>query len=157
MGKRIHTKRSKRKEFEGKLQELYGIEELPRGVLMQAKGHYRFATVAAAELARTLKGVRSVGIALTGESELILTIEAAQMLGSQITQGFVELYEDQAQQWLMGDKVQLSSRPPTRFVAAKCGEDWLGGGWASGTKVVPDLPSWRRLKVLPVEEKERES
>jgi NOL1/NOP2/fmu family ribosome biogenesis protein len=153
MGRRV-TKRSRRKDFEEKLRQLYGINELPAGVLMQAKGRYRFATVAAAELARHLKGVRSVGLALTGQSDGILTIEACQMLGPQLTKGVVELYEDQAQQWLFGDKVQLSHRPDSRFIAAKCGEDWLGGGWAAGTKVIPDLPSWRRLKALP-EEKEK--
>ncbi|MEM7814855.1 MAG: hypothetical protein QXF55_00730, partial [Candidatus Aenigmatarchaeota archaeon] len=74
----------------------------------------------------------------------VLTIEACQMLNPK--ENVIELDEKQAAQWLRGEAVELGCRHPSRLIAAKHGVDWLGGGLASGTKVMPGLPSWRRIK-----------
>jgi len=74
-----------------------------------------------------------------------LSIEGSQFLKEQITKNIFELDERQAEQWMMGNEINIKTDKRGFFVM-KFKEDFLGTGKISAEKIGNFIPKSRRLK-----------
>ena len=74
-----------------------------------------------------------------------LSIEGSQLLKSQITKNIFELNEKQAEQWMLGQELNIKTDKKGFFVI-KFNEDFLGTGKISENRITNFVPKQRRLK-----------
>jgi NOL1/NOP2/fmu family ribosome biogenesis protein len=74
-----------------------------------------------------------------------LSIEGTQLLKDQITKNIFELDEKQAEQWMMGQELNLTTGKKG-FYIIKFKDDLLGTGKISENKISNFVPKSRRLK-----------
>ena len=77
--------------------------------------------------------------------EIRLSIEATQLLKDQITKNIFDLIDSQAEEWMKGQDLQLSTGRKG-FLVMKYKNDFLGTGKASQDKIGNFIPKERRLK-----------
>lgn len=76
--------------------------------------------------------------------ELRLTIDGLQLLKHQITKNILELTEEQAEQWLRGFDLEISSEKSWKILKYK--NEFLGCGKSTGEKITNFVPKERRIK-----------
>lgn len=74
-----------------------------------------------------------------------LSIEGSQLLKDQITKNIFELDEKQAEQWMLGQELNIKINKRGFFVM-KFKDDFLGTGKISENKISNFVPKQRRLK-----------
>ena len=77
--------------------------------------------------------------------DIRLSIEGAQLLKNQITKNIFELDDKQAEQWMMGQELNITTGKKGFFIM-KFKEDFLGTGKISAEKISNFIPKSRRLK-----------
>ncbi len=77
--------------------------------------------------------------------DIRLSIEGAQLLNDQITKNIFELDEKQAEQWMMGQELNINTGK-RGFIIMRYKEEFLGTGKASENKISNFIPKSRRLK-----------
>jgi NOL1/NOP2/fmu family ribosome biogenesis protein len=75
-----------------------------------------------------------------------LSIEGSQLLKNQITKNIFELDEKQAEQWMLGNEINIKTDKRGFFIM-KFKEDFLGTGKISAEKISNFVPKSRRLKI----------
>ncbi len=127
------------------LKQNYGMRELPQWVL-ESGGRIRMSTKDALQAAKKMRGVKSTGVALTGE-EGVLTIEGAQLLSDRITKNVLDLRSrHEAETIAAGDPLELKDLVPDGQYAIRFGKDWLGTGVVDSLYLIPTIPEWRLAK-----------
>lgn len=138
-------------EFQNKLEEQFGIKEIPGKVMLRGKERvFLFTGEIPEEELRTLEKrtfVERAGtyIAKNVDGEYRLSIEGSQIFKDQITKNVVELTEDEMFEWMYGSEV-LKETGIRGFVIIKYKTDMLGTGKASENKITNFIPKSRRLK-----------
>lgn len=74
-----------------------------------------------------------------------LSIEGIHILKNQITKNIFELNKEQAEQWMMGQELQIKTGKK-EFLIMKYKNDFLGCGKASELKIGNYVPKNRRLR-----------
>lgn len=74
-----------------------------------------------------------------------LSIEGSQLLKKQITKNIFELDEKQAEQWMLGQELNIKTDKKGFFVV-KFNDDFLGTGKVSENRITNFVPKQRRLK-----------
>jgi len=74
-----------------------------------------------------------------------LSIEGSQLLKSQITKNVFELNEQQAEQWMLGQEINIKTNKKGFFIM-KFKDDFLGTGKISQNRITNFVPKSRRLK-----------
>lgn len=75
-----------------------------------------------------------------------LSIEGTHLLKEQITKNIFELDEKQAEQWMMGQELNIKAGKKGFFIM-KYKNDFLGCGKASENRITNFVPKPRRLKI----------
>lgn len=77
--------------------------------------------------------------------DIRLSIEGVHLLQEQITKNIFELDEKQAEQWMMGQELNITTGKKGFFIM-KFKDDFLGTGKISAEKISNFIPKSRRLK-----------
>ncbi len=78
-----------------------------------------------------------------------LSIEGTHLLKEQITKNISELNEKQAEQWMMGQELNINTGKRGFFII-KFKDDFLGCGKASENRITNFVPKPRRLKYKEI-------
>lgn len=144
---------SEKKKIEKKLNEQFGIKEIPGQILMLgAERLFFFSGEINNEELKNIEliaPIDKVGVyfAKLIDEDIKLTIEGTQLLKSQISKNIFEINDKQAEEWMMGRELNISTGIKG-FIVIKNKEtnDLLGCGKASENKITNFIPKSRRLK-----------
>ncbi len=78
--------------------------------------------------------------------QIRLSIDGANLLKNQIIKNIFELDKKQAEQWMMGQELNIKTGK-RGFLVMKHEDDFLGCGKASEQKITNFIPKSRRLKI----------
>jgi NOL1/NOP2/fmu family ribosome biogenesis protein len=150
---KLFSKQEKEK-FISQINEQFGVKEIP-GQLAKF-GRERiilFSKEISEKEIQTLdkiSRVEGVGVYFAKIDEnthdIRLSIEGAQLLKNQITKNIFELDEKQAEQWMMGQELNITTGKKGFFIM-KFKDDLLGTGKISENKISNFVPKSRRLKA----------
>jgi len=133
------------------LEQQFGIKELPFELARLGKERIIVfsGNISGREILNLDEIAHIEGIGLYFAKEQVdgirLSIEGSQLLGSQITKNIFELDEKQAEDWMLGREINLTTDKRGFFVM-KFKEDFLGTGKISEKKISNFIPKQRRLK-----------
>lgn len=142
-------KSNEKREIVEKLDEQFGISELPYLLIQAGKektrafsGHLsKEEIMKLGEIAR----IELIGSYLFKEEGLLrLSFDAPLMLKDQISKNIVNLPLDKVKDWLRGFDLELEA--PQGVVVVKCGDDFIGCGKSNGKTIYNYIPKDRRLK-----------
>ena len=145
--------KKEKEELLKKLNEQFGIKEIPWKIAHLGKeriilfsGNISEEEIFMIDDAARIEGV-GIYFAKIDEktNDIRLSIEGSQLLKEQITKNIFELTEEQAEQWMMGQELNLSTGRKG-FLVMKFKDDFLGTGKASENKIGNFVPKSRRLK-----------
>lgn len=134
-----------------KLNEQFGITELPWKV---AKFGKERIIIFSGEISEKdifefdkFSRIEGLGVYFAKEQneEIRLSIEGIQLLKDQIKKNIFELNEEQAEQWMLGNELTLTTGKKGFFIM-KFKDDFLGTGKISENKISNFIPKPRRLK-----------
>ncbi len=146
-----------KKEIEKKLQEQFGIKNIPGQLIKRGKERI-FLFQGDMDWNELQKIERSILIEragiyfikeIPGEKKYRLSIEGTQILKDQITKNIFELDKEQAIQWMQGQELNIKTGKRDVLVM-KYKEDFLGCGKASAEKIGNFIPKNRRLKTKEI-------
>ncbi len=143
----LHEKR----KIEQQLEEQFGIKEIPGEIIAWGSERLLLFTGEAEkyELEKIIESaaLEKIGVyfAKVINGELKLTIEGSQILNEQIKKNIFEIDDEQAEEWMMGRELNISTGMKG-FVVVKNKENYLGCGKASEHKITNFIPKERRLK-----------
>jgi NOL1/NOP2/fmu family ribosome biogenesis protein len=142
-------KSNEKREIIEKLNEQYGITDLPYLLIQTGKEKTRvFSGSLSKEEMMKLGEVARVEIIgsyfLKEEGLYRLSFDAPLMLKEQITKNVVEITLEQLADWIRGNDLQMEA--PQGVVVLKCGEDFFGCGKSNGKTIYNYIPKDRRLK-----------
>lgn len=136
-----------------KLNEQFEIKELPWEIAHLGKERIVIFSgeISEKEIFNLDEFIRIEGLGLyfakidekTGD--IRLSIEGSQLLKEQITKNIFELTKEQAEQWMMGQDLNVSLKERGFFIM-KYKDDFLGTGKISAEKIGNFIPKSRRLK-----------
>ena len=145
-----------KKEIENKVNEQFGIKEIPGMILQRGEErlflfHGSLSEKQIYEIEQTIP-VERIGVYFAklveeknGKTKIRLSIEGTQILSDQIIKNIFELKEEQVEDWMKGNELQISTGKKD-FLAMKYKDDFLGCGKASESKISNFIPKNRRLK-----------
>ena len=83
-----------------------------------------------------------------------LSIEGSQLMKEQIKKNIFELDSKQAEQWMMGQEINIDASDPIQkgFFVMKFKNDFLGTGKISNNRITNFVPKPRRLKFKEKED-----
>ena len=135
---------------QGKLEKIwkkyYGISRMPEGIFLKARGRIRLASSGAYAFSKKLKGVKSLGIAITAEDLKNFTIEGSQIFKEQLTKNVIELNREQSDLLLKNGETIFEINLKEKTNVAKSGSDYFGSVTSDGSRILTDLPRWCRIK-----------
>lgn len=143
---------NEKKEIENKLKEQFGIKEI-QGMLVK-RGEERIFIYQGNFNEKEIRKIEDIRIPIERlgiyfakiiNNELRLSIEGVHILKDQITKNIFELNEQQAEEWMMGQDLEIKTGKKG-FLIIKYKEDFLGCGKASELKIGNFVPKSRRLK-----------
>jgi len=145
--------KSEKEKFINQLKEQFGIKEISGQIARFGKERIiLFSQEISEKEIQTLdriSRVEGVGVYFAkideNSKEIRLSIEGTQLLKNQITKNIFELDEKQAEQWMMGQELNLTTGKKGFFIM-KFKEDFLGTGKISENKISNFIPKSRRLK-----------
>lgn len=142
--------KNEKKELIQKLNEQFGIKEIPWPLIKW--GNERIiifsgnADEKEIEKIRELAIIEIIGLYFAKEEYgLRLSIEATQLLKNQITKNIFELNEEQMNEWMKGHELNIQTGKKG-FLVMKYKNDLLGCGKASENKISNFVPKERRIK-----------
>jgi len=135
------------------LNEQFGIKEIPwkMGKLGKERIILFSGDISEKEIMKMDEFARLEGVGLyfakidEKTQDLRLSIEGTQLLKDQITKNIFELDDKQAEQWMMGQELNIATGKKGFFII-KFKEDFLGTGKISAEKISNFIPKSRRLK-----------
>lgn len=142
---------NEKKEIIKKLNSQFGISEI-NGILVKF-GEDRILLFQGSlnekeiiKLERTVH-IEKIGVyfAKIQNNEVRLSIEGTQLLKNQIVKNMFELNEKLAEEWMMGQDLQIKTGKKG-FLVMKYKNNFLGTGKASENKIGNFIPKSRRLK-----------
>jgi NOL1/NOP2/fmu family ribosome biogenesis protein len=145
--------KSEKEKLLGQLEEQFGITEIPWKIAHLGKERI---VLFSGDLSENeifqiddIARVEGVGIYFAkideNTGDIRLSIEGTQLLKEQITKNIFELNAEQAEQWMLGQELNIATGK-RGFLIMKFGEDFLGTGKASENKIGNFVPKSRRLK-----------
>lgn len=143
--------KTEKKQIEKKLHEQHGVDSIP-GLLVQM-GEERLFFFSGSLDEKDIKKLEStvpverIGVyfaKIIGD-DIKLSIEGSQILKNQITKNIFELDEKQAEEWMKGHELNITTGKKG-FLIMKHGNDFLGAGKASEKKIGNFIPKNRRLR-----------
>jgi NOL1/NOP2/fmu family ribosome biogenesis protein len=143
--------KSEKQKIENKLKKQFGIENIP-GILVKRGEERIFLFQGDFEIKEIRKLEREIPIERLGiyfakeQRELVrLSIEGVHILKNQIKKNIFELDEKQAEEWMLGQDLQVKTGEK-EFLIMKKGDYFLGCGKASEEKIGNFVPKNRRLR-----------
>lgn len=139
-----------KKEIMQKLEEQFGISELPYLLFEAPKDKIRaFSGSMTREelwLLGSFLNVNFIGIPLLKkeDSDFKIGFDAIHLLKEQITKGIVEINKEQLEQWIRGKDLEITS--DSKFVIIKYKSDFIGYGKSTGEKILNHVPKERRIR-----------
>jgi NOL1/NOP2/fmu family ribosome biogenesis protein len=138
-------------EIEKKLQEQFGIENIP-GILIK-RGEERIFLFQGSFNEEEIKKlekeipIERIGVYFAKEQndQIRLSIEGVNLLKEQIKKNIFELDDEQAERWMLGQELPIKTGKRD-FLIMKNKEYFLGCGKASEEKIGNFIPKNRRLK-----------
>jgi NOL1/NOP2/fmu family ribosome biogenesis protein len=145
--------KQEKERFIRQLNEQFGIKEIPGQIAKFGKERIiLFSKEISEKEIQTLdkfSRIEGVGVYFAkideNTKEIRLSIEGTQLLQNQITKNIFELDEKQAEQWMMGQELNITTGKKGFFIM-KFKEDFLGTGKISENKISNFIPKSRRLK-----------
>ncbi|MEK6819646.1 MAG: hypothetical protein AABY03_00410 [Nanoarchaeota archaeon] len=141
-----------KKEIEEKLEERFGIKEIPGKIVMRGGERlFLYSGNLDEEKIREIEEtvfIERVGIyfaKIEENGEMRLSIEGTQILREQIKKNIFILNEEQLEKWMMGSELNIKSGMKG-FVIMKYKDELLGTGKASEEKISNFIPKNRRLR-----------
>lgn len=137
------------------LNSQFGIKEIPWRIAKLGKERIILFSgeISDKEIQELDRISRIEGIGLYLGKEQIdgirLSIEGTQLLKEQITKNIFELDEKQAEQWMLGQELNININKKG-FLIMKFKNDFLGTGKASENRITNFVPKSRRLKYKEV-------
>jgi NOL1/NOP2/fmu family ribosome biogenesis protein len=133
------------------LNQQFGIKDIP--FMMARLGKERIIIFSGEISEREILNIDEVahieGVGLYFAKEemdgIRLSIEGSQLLKNQITKNIFELNDKQAEQWMMGQEINIKTGKKGFFIM-KFKDDFLGTGKISAEKIGNFIPKSRRLK-----------
>jgi NOL1/NOP2/fmu family ribosome biogenesis protein len=149
---RFYTKQEKEKLVQ-QLNEQFGIKEIPWEVAKLGKERIILFSgdMSEKDLIKFdyLARIEGVGLYFAKIDEhtkdIRLSIEGANLLKDQITKNIFEMDEKQAEQWMLGQELNITTGKKGFFIM-KFKDDILGTGKISENKISNFVPKSRRLK-----------
>jgi NOL1/NOP2/fmu family ribosome biogenesis protein len=136
------------------LSQQFGIKELPFSIvrlgkerIMAFSGNMHEREILNLDQIAHIEGV-GLYFAKEEMDGIRLSIEGSQLMKEQITKNIFNLDEKQAEQWMMGQEINLSSSDSEKkgFYIMKFKDDFLGTGKISNNRITNFVPKPRRLK-----------
>jgi NOL1/NOP2/fmu family ribosome biogenesis protein len=145
--------KSEKEKLLKQLEEQFGITEIPWKIAHLGKERIVLFSGDATEeeifQIDNIARIEGVGIYFAKIDEktgdIRLSIEGTQLLKEQITKNIFELNKEQAEQWMLGQELNIATGKKG-FLIMKFGNDFLGTGKASENKIGNFVPKSRRLK-----------
>lgn len=144
------TSTDKKKIIE-QLKDQFGISELPYLLIQfgQEKIRAYSGILSKEELYYLDREIRIENIGLyfakyENNNEIRLTLDGVQLLKNQITKNIVELNDRQANEWLMGNDLDIQTNPGWKIL--KHNNELLGCGKSTGERITNFMPKERRIK-----------
>lgn len=149
---KLFNKQEKEK-FIRKLNEQFGITEIPWEIAKLGKERIIVfsGNISEKEIQNIDRISRIEGIGLyfakidEKTQDIRLSIEGVQLVQNQITKNIFELDEKLAEQWMMGQDLNIATGKKGFFIM-KYKNDFLGTGKISAEKISNFIPKSRRLK-----------
>jgi NOL1/NOP2/fmu family ribosome biogenesis protein len=153
---KFFDKREKEKLLR-QLKEQFGIEKIPWEIAKLGKERIILFSgdISEKEIMNIDRIARIEGIGLyfakidEKTKDLRLSIEGVQLMKEQITKNIFELDEKQAEQWMMGQELNIATGKKGFFIM-KYKDDFLGTGKISAEKISNFIPKSRRLKYKEI-------
>ena len=143
--------KNQKQEIVNKLKKQFGISEF-KGILIKSGAEKLFLfqgdfTPRQIYYLERMIPVERIGIYFgkIQNEKIRLSIEGVHVLKEQITKNIFELNKEQAEQWMMGQELQIKTGKK-EFLIMKYENDFLGCGKASELKIGNYIPKSRRLK-----------
>jgi NOL1/NOP2/fmu family ribosome biogenesis protein len=146
--KLIH--KSEKNKIIEQLKEQFGISKIPHLLLRFGKEKIRAysGNLAKEELTTLDNNIRieNIGLYFAKQQQdgIRLSIDAVQLLKSQISKNILELTNKQAQQWLQGQDLDIQT--DRAFKILKNQGEFLGCGKSTGDRITNFIPKERRIK-----------
>lgn len=145
------VKAAEKKKIIEKLNEEYGIEDIPYLLIKSGKGRYRAysGSLGKVELVRLANDVfvETIGIYLLSEEEnesaIRLGFDAPNLL--EVKKNILDISKEQADEWLLGRDIHVDPNLHGFFVL-KFNDDFLGCGKASQGMIKNYVPKERRRR-----------
>jgi NOL1/NOP2/fmu family ribosome biogenesis protein len=142
-----------KEKFVKQLNEQFGIEEIPWKIAKLGKERIILFSgeISEKEIWKMDEFARLEGVGLyfakidEKTQDIRLSIEGTQLLSNQITKNIFELDDKQAEQWMMGQELNITTGKKGFFII-KFKSDFLGTGKISESKISNFIPKSRRLK-----------
>jgi len=141
-----------KKEIEEKLNQQFGIKNIPGMIVMLGKERlFLFTGNLDENKIQKLKKItvlERIGIYLGKEirGEIRLSIEGSQILKKQITRNIFEMNKEQTEKWMQGSQLNIKTKN-RGFLIMKYKNNFMGTGKASEDKIGNFIPKNRRLKI----------
>ena len=143
--------KSEKREIISKLEEQYGISELPYLLIMIGKEKIRAYSGSLSKVEIMQLG-KSVNIELIGiylmkieKDGIRLSHDATSLLKDRITKNILDINDEQAKEWLKGDDIFTDNKNFGYFVLRNKG-NLIGCGKLSQGRIVNFVPKERRIK-----------
>lgn len=149
--------KSEKEKLVRQLNEQFGIKEIPWEIARLGKERIILFSGKVSEkeiqILDRFARIEGVGVYFAKIDEktndLRLSIEGTQLLKNQITKNIFELDEKQAEEWMMGQDLNIATGKKG-FYIIKFKDDFLGTGKISENKISNFIPKSRRLKYKEV-------
>jgi len=141
---------SERKKILNKLNEQFGIKNLPYKILQFVKEKLRIYSGNInnnqLKILDKVLHIETIGLYFgkLDDSEIRLTIDGVKLLKNEISKNIVELDNSQFREWMGGLMISLFSEPGYKIIKFK--EDFLGCGKSNGKMILNSIPKERRIR-----------
>jgi len=145
--------KQEKERFVSQLNEQFGIENVPYNIARFGKERIMIFSgdISEKEVFNLDRIARIEGLGVyfakidEKTQDIRLSIEGVHLLQDQITKNIFELDEKQAEQWMMGQELNITTGKRGFFIM-KFKDDFLGTGKISTEKISNFIPKSRRLK-----------
>ena len=149
---KIFNKKEKQ-EIEKKLNEQFGINEIPGQIIMKGKeklflfsGSFDNRQIKKLEELTVIERIGAYFAKIDKPTDKIrLSIEGSQILKDQIKKNIFEIPEELLENWMKGQELNIKTKEKG-FLIMKYKDNFLGSGKASEEKIGNFIPKNRRLK-----------
>ena len=138
-------------EIESELNKRFGIDKVP-GIIVKRGREKLFLFTGSFNKKQIKELERNIPLERVGtyfakidQGGIRLSIEGSQILKDQIKKNIFELDEKQAEHWMKGSELNISTGKKG-FLIMKYKDNFLGSGKASAEKIGNFIPKSRRLK-----------